>query len=88
MSSLHIDGKELAGMRADSAVDISATNGAPTADKEVAAWVIDAMERRRDGTMGRKEKPPLHAVALDAVPSPKGESPGGAGPPCIAAGGD
>ncbi len=41
-----------------------------TADKEVADWVIAAMERRRSGAMGKKEKPALHAVSLDAVSSP------------------
>lgn len=37
-----------------------------TADKEVAAWVKDAMERRRNGLMGKTEKPALHAAPLDA----------------------
>jgi mitogen-activated protein kinase kinase len=40
-----------------------------TADKEVATWVREAMERRRNGTMGKAEKPALHAVSLDAVPT-------------------
>ena len=44
------------------------------ANKEVAQWVIDAMERKRNGTMGRKAKPALHAAPLDAVPSPKLET--------------
>lgn len=40
-------------------------------DKEVAQWVVDAMERKRNGTMGNKAKPALHAAPLDAaVPSP------------------
>ncbi len=39
-------------------------------DKEVAQWVMDAMERKRNGTMGKKAKPALHAAPLDAVPSP------------------
>ena len=45
---------------------------APTAgafDKEVAQWVVSAMERKRNGTMGKKVKPALHAAPLDAVPS-------------------
>ncbi|KAL8865748.1 MAG: hypothetical protein Q9198_009178 [Flavoplaca austrocitrina] len=42
----------------------------PVLDQEVADWVLAAMERRRNGTMGKKSKPALHAVSLDAVPSP------------------
>ncbi|KAK2781272.1 hypothetical protein FQN52_001704 [Onygenales sp. PD_12] len=48
-----------------------------TADEEVAAWVRDALDRRARGVMGKKERPALHAVALDAVPgSPLLEDPG------------
>ena len=43
-------------------------------DKEVADWVVDAMERRRNGSMGRKTKPALHAAPLDAIPSPPQET--------------
>jgi mitogen-activated protein kinase kinase len=39
-----------------------------TADQVVADWVVDALERRRKGTTRSKERPALHAVALDAVP--------------------
>ncbi|KAL8694952.1 MAG: hypothetical protein Q9218_000523 [Villophora microphyllina] len=39
-------------------------------DREIANWVKNAMERRRNGTMGKKSKPALHAAPLDAVPSP------------------
>lgn len=56
--------------------------GATTADKEVAAWVLAAMERRRLGKMGGSAKPALHQVALDAVPSSAVEK------SAIAAGGD
>ncbi|KAI9758969.1 MAG: hypothetical protein M4579_002709 [Chaenotheca gracillima] len=46
-------------------------NGFPdTADKEVAAWVADALEKRRRGTMTKAATPALHAAPLDAVPSP------------------
>ncbi|EFE43694.1 hypothetical protein TRV_01503 [Trichophyton verrucosum HKI 0517] len=38
-----------------------------TYDKEVAAWVIEALKRRAGEANGR-ERPALHAVALDAVP--------------------
>ena len=44
-----------------------------TADQEVAAWVISAMEKRRNGTLGKSAKPALHAAPLDAVPSPSVE---------------
>ena len=43
--------------------------GPPVVDKEVADWVVDAMERRRSGTMGKKAKPALHTAPLDAVSS-------------------
>jgi mitogen-activated protein kinase kinase len=36
-----------------------------TEDKEVAEWVINAMERKRKGLMGVAEKPALHAAPLD-----------------------
>ncbi|KAL9594554.1 MAG: hypothetical protein Q9219_006968 [cf. Caloplaca sp. 3 TL-2023] len=39
-------------------------------DREIAEWVNGAMEKRRNGTMGKKSKPALHAAPLDAVPSP------------------
>jgi len=40
-----------------------------TADKEVANWVRDALERKRTGKMASAEKPALHAAPLDAVPA-------------------
>ncbi|SMR62920.1 unnamed protein product [Zymoseptoria tritici ST99CH_3D1] len=36
-------------------------------DREVGEWVIAAIERRRNGTMGKSAKPALHAAPLDAV---------------------
>lgn len=45
----------------------TAEEGAPsTADEEVAKWVMGALERRRSGTMGKKDQPALHAAPLDA----------------------
>ena len=44
-----------------------------TADKEVAEWVIAAVERRKNGTMGKSVKPALHTAPLDAVQSPTSE---------------
>lgn len=40
-------------------------------DPEVAEWVISAIERRRQGKMGRSAKPALHAAPLDAVSTPE-----------------
>ncbi|KAF2843472.1 kinase-like protein [Patellaria atrata CBS 101060] len=42
-------------------------------DKEVAEWVITAIEKRRAGKMGKSAPPPLHAAPLDAVVSPMKE---------------
>jgi mitogen-activated protein kinase kinase len=40
------------------------------ADREVADWVVSAIERRKNGLMGKKEKPALHAAPLDSMSSP------------------
>ena len=40
-------------------------------DKEVSLWVLSAMESKRNGTMGKRTKPALHAAPLDAVSSPE-----------------
>ncbi|KAI9886029.1 MAG: hypothetical protein M1823_002196 [Watsoniomyces obsoletus] len=37
-----------------------------TTDEEVAQWVRDALDKRRRGVMGKKDKPALHAAPLDA----------------------
>ena len=40
-------------------------------DKEVADWVKDALEKKKNGTLGKgAPKPALHAAPLDAVSSP------------------
>lgn len=39
-----------------------------TADKEVANWVKESLERKRAGKLVINEKPALHAAPLDAVP--------------------
>lgn len=51
----------------DAATDEAAAPG--IVDKEVADWVTNAIERKRNGTMGKKAKPALHAAPLDAVSS-------------------
>lgn len=46
-------------------------------DKEVADWVKEAIEKRKNGTLGKGvPKPALHAAPLDAVasPSPNGSA--------------
>ncbi|KAL8957544.1 MAG: hypothetical protein Q9193_005212 [Seirophora villosa] len=55
-------------------VDIETQPGSPfnagVLDHEVADWIKGAMDRRRNGTMGKGSKPALHAAPLDAVPNP------------------
>ena len=47
-------------------------------DKEVADWVKQAIEKRRNGTLGKGvQKPALHAAPLDAVSSPGQNGPVG-----------
>ena len=38
-----------------------------TEDEEVAAWVKNALERKKNGLMGESLKPALHAAPLDSV---------------------
>lgn len=38
-----------------------------TADPEVAAWVVEQLEKRRKGALGKKATPALHAAPLDAA---------------------
>lgn len=40
---------------------------ATTEDREVAEWVAGALERKRNGTMGKAPKPALHAAPLDVT---------------------
>lgn len=42
-----------------------------TDDEEVAAWVKNAIERKKSGLMGESIKPALHAAPLDTL-SPAG----------------
>jgi serine/threonine protein kinase len=42
-------------------------------DREVAEWVIQALEKKRLGRMAKSEKPALHAAPLDAMVSPAAE---------------
>jgi serine/threonine protein kinase len=55
---------------AEAGLDLnSAGPDAPTTeDKEVAEWVKNAMERKRQGKMKEVKKPALHEAPLDAVP--------------------
>ena len=55
----------------DSASTSGALGSTPVVmDKEVADWVIDALEKRKAGKLGKKAPPPLHAAPLDKMPSP------------------
>lgn len=38
-----------------------------TEDKEVAEWVKDALEKKRNGLLGISQKPALHAAPLDSI---------------------
>jgi mitogen-activated protein kinase kinase len=38
-------------------------------DREVGEWVRGQIEKKRNGTLGRKAKPALHAAPLDATAS-------------------
>lgn len=38
-----------------------------TEDKEVAQWVLEAIEKKKEGRMGSSAKPALHAAPLDSV---------------------
>ena len=38
-----------------------------TEDDEVAAWVKNALERKKNGLMGESKKPALHAAPLDTL---------------------
>ncbi|KAL8680498.1 MAG: hypothetical protein Q9186_003341 [Xanthomendoza sp. 1 TL-2023] len=57
-------------VNAESEPSSDSSTGTPVLDKEIADWVKAAKERRRNGGLGRKSKPALHAAPLDAVPSP------------------
>lgn len=41
-----------------------------TEDREVAKWVQEAIQKKKDGKMGNAAKPALHAAPLDSVNSP------------------
>jgi len=40
-------------------------------DREVGEWVRGQIEKKRNGTLGKKAKPALHAAPLDATSSTK-----------------
>lgn len=55
---------------AEAGVATASSNDAAsvTADKEVAEWAKDALERKKAGKMAAHKKPALHEAPLDAVP--------------------
>ncbi|MCJ1384903.1 hypothetical protein MMC17_008021 [Xylographa soralifera] len=67
------DEDEEEGAGSDAATVLGVGGGATTADREVAAWVTNAIEMRRLGKMGKRLAPALHAAPLDAVASPSKE---------------
>lgn len=44
-------------------------------DREVAEWVIQAIEKRKQGKLAKHAKPALHAAPLDAVATPEQKHP-------------
>lgn len=42
-------------------------------DKDVAEWVVGALERKREGKIQEAKPPALHKVALDGLQSPRVE---------------
>jgi mitogen-activated protein kinase kinase len=44
-------------------------------DREVAEWVLGAIERRKAGKMAHAAPPALHKAPLDAVSTPEGSKP-------------
>ncbi|KAI9651639.1 MAG: hypothetical protein M1831_000572 [Alyxoria varia] len=67
-----------AGTGGGGAANPASASSDATADKEIAEWVAQMLERRRNGTIGKKAQPALHAAPLDAMPSPAAGG-GGAG---------
>lgn len=55
---------------AEAGIEAALSNEAApdTADKEVADWVKEALERKKAGKMAVSKKPALHEAPLDAVP--------------------
>lgn len=70
-----VDGEAKPAEAAESAdtaeADSTPESGDVVFDKEVADWVKDALEKKRNGTLGKgAPKPALHAAPLDAMGSP------------------
>lgn len=51
----------------DADVATSDLGSSGTEDAEVAAWVLNAIDRKKKGLIGESQKPALHAAPLDAV---------------------
>jgi mitogen-activated protein kinase kinase len=64
-----------AGNKEPSPTTTSPSSHLPTdvVDREVAEWVIQALEKKRLGKLRKSEKPALHAAPLDVVTSPVAE---------------
>lgn len=61
------EGEEAAEAQPTSTADDDGDDEEAFVDREVGEWVIAALERKKNGTMGKKAKPALHAAPLDAV---------------------
>jgi mitogen-activated protein kinase kinase len=56
-----------AAAEADAAAAPAAEAHGDFVDREVGEWVIEALDRRRRGVMGKAAKPALHAAPLDTA---------------------
>lgn len=63
--------EEAAAIEEETGPDIAEGLGSapPTADKEVAAWVLAQLEKKRQGKLHGIAKPALHTAPLDTVGS-------------------
>ena len=57
---------EAAAERGEDQPEIKVDEDGDFFDREVGEWVIEALDRRKRGVMGKSAKPALHAAPLDA----------------------
>ena len=55
------------GMTEAPAADVPAAADGGFVDREVGEWVLEALDRRRRGVVGKAVKPALHAAPLDTT---------------------
>jgi mitogen-activated protein kinase kinase len=56
---------------ASESINLSPLVPSNVVDREVAEWVLQAIEKRKQGKLGRSAKPALHAAPLDAIATPE-----------------